>query len=448
MIDSIDPRSVPGRVEGEGRGAQSVPQGADQALADSARRLDIMSKMTRLLLDEESLAESVALRRSADLLAAEFADWAIIDVLRDGETCRAVVAGAGGETSGVRMLEGRDPAATLSGQVLESGIPEVHPSIDDVSVFGRDSRGRPVLTALGADSLVCVPLRDRRGALGALTLLRRGAWRRFSAADLTLVEEIADHLALALRAERRYQRRSHAADTLQASLLPRALPAVPGLELGAAYRPATDGLDVGGDFYDVFETGDGWGFVLGDVCGKGEEAAAVTAMVRHSVRLLSLWHTESEVFRRVNHAMRVHRETERFVSVVAVRVEWRAGAPRVRIASAGHPRLAVLSADGDVRLASGGGTVLGVMRDTAVACEEMSPRPGDTLVLYSDGVTETRSPAGALYGERRLADTLARARGLAPPQLVKAIEDDLHAYGGGRNSDDVALLALRLGAAV
>lgn len=421
-----------------------------EVIVTAARRLDIMARMTRLLLDEESLSEPVALQRAARLLASEFADWAVIDVVRDGGVQRAVVAGSdeSDQTQGIRLLEDADPElGELPSDVLESGKPVVHSLVDEATRFGVASDGTPVLTALCAGSLLCVPLRHRQENLGAVTLLRRSDRQQYELSDLGLLEELADHLALALRTERRYQRRSDAADALQASLLPRSLPALPGLELGVAYHAATEGVEVGGDFYDVFEAERGWGLVLGDVCGKGEDAAAVTAMVRHGMRLLGLWHTDpAEILRHINHAMVVRGETDRFVTAIAAHVVEEQDGVRLRLASAGHPRAAILRADGAVQFSSGGGVPLGVFRESTVATEALSLFPRDTLLLYSDGVTEARRHDGVLYGDDRLADALARTRGLTAPALVKAVEADMYEHSGGRSHDDIALLAVRVAA--
>lgn len=421
----------------------------EQMIVAAARRLDVMARMTRLLLDEESLHEAVALHRAARLLAGEFAEWVAIDVVRDGTVYRAVVAGPEDRDgmAGTQLLEQLDPGlGDVPREVLETGGSSLRPLIEDDQALGITPEGLPVLAALHAGSLLSVPLRDEEHEiLGALTLIRHSDRARFELSDLGLLEEIGEHLALAIRTERRYQRRSDAADALQASLLPRSLPAVPGLDIAASYRAATDGVEVGGDFYDVYQSPGGHGLVLGDVCGKGEEAATVTAMVRHGVRLLGLWNPEpGEVLRLVNHAMFVQQETDRFVTAVAAHLSFDDDDVLVRLASAGHPRAAILRAEGSVHFASGGGLPLGIFEDAEAEPERFRLTPGDTLLLYSDGVTETRGVDGTLYGDEGLADALARTLGLPASAVVKAVEDDLQDYSGGRVRDDVALLAVRV----
>lgn len=433
-------------VAGEAPGHDSAAE--EEAVVAAARRLDLMARMTRLLLDEESLSEPVALQRAARLLTSEFADWSVIDVVRGGEIRRAVVAGHDDrdELHSTRLLQDLDlRACRLPRDVLDSGNPLVDPLIEDETALGVSDDGNPVLAVLRAGSILCVPLRSQQENLGALTLVRGSDRQRFELSDLGLIEELSDHLALALRTERRYQRRSDAADALQASLLPRALPAVDGLELGVAFHSATEGVEVGGDFYDVFQGPQGWGLVLGDVCGKGEEAAAATATVRHGVRLLGVYQSNpAEMLQMVNNAMVTRQETDRFVTAVSAHLVWQQAGARVTMASAGHPRALVLRADGSVHFAAGGGVPLGIFSNVSIATEEIELFPGDALLLYSDGVTEARRSDGMLYGEERLADVLARARGLPAPALVKAVENGIYEHSGGRTHDDTVLLAVRV----
>lgn len=416
--------------------------------AAAAHRFDTLARMTRLLLEEYSLSEPVALRRATELLAAEHADWVIIDVVRGSAMERSAVAGPEDRDGirGVRLLETLDPGACeLPRDVLKSGTPVVYTPVEEDTGLGVSLDGVPVLTALEIGSTICVPLRDRRENLGALTLVQRADRPRFDGHDLELLEEIGHAIALALRAERKYRRRSNAVHALQASLLPRVLPAPAGLEIDVAYHTASEESEVGGDFYDVFEHRDGWALVVGDVCGKGEDAATATASVRHGVRLLSLWNTEpAETLRQVNQAMVARHETGRFVTVAAAYLSWSQGGARVRLASAGHPPAAVLRTDGDVQFATAGGMPLGIFQDVTVTTEDVCLLPGDVLLLYSDGATEARRPDGALYGHQRLADVLARMRGVPVSALVEAVENDLQEYTDGRTHDDVALLATRV----
>ena len=202
-----------------------------------------------------------------------------------------------------------------------------------------------MLAVLGAGSVLSVPMRVEDSTAGVLTLVRPPDKPAFNLSDLRVLEDIGEHLALALRAERRDRRRSDTAAALRASLLPQVPAPMPGLDWAAAYRPGTQDIEVGGDFYDFFKSPGGWGLVLGDVCGKGEEAAAVVAMVRHGIRLLSFWDDHpAQVLAKVNAAMMARHESYRFVTAVAAHLRWRADRLDVKLTSAGHPAAALVRA--------------------------------------------------------------------------------------------------------
>ena len=145
---------------------------------------------------------------------------------------------------------------------------------------------------LGVTSLLSVPISDGVTGYGVLTLGRQAAEGRFTIADLALAEELGEHLGVAIRVDRMFRHRSAVAEALQGSLLPARLPEVPGVDLSAAYVPASEGLEVSGDFYDVFPVQGGWAITVGDVCGKGQEAAAMTAAARHAIRVIAHWNPD------------------------------------------------------------------------------------------------------------------------------------------------------------
>lgn len=412
------------------------PEPSDGALLmAAARRQELLAAMARLLLDDESLRQPVALPRAARLLAGEWADWVIGDVVRDGPAHRAVVLAPKDEPLGelVRLVERADPAASpLVAQVLEQGSGVVHEMVEDETLLGACADG-PLLAAMGAASLLCVPL---AGGEGALTLVRSPGRPPFSLADLGVMEQVGAQLGLAIQAQRGFQSRSRVADALTASVVPRALPDVPGFEAAAIYHP---GSSVGAEFYDVFPVAGGWGFALGGAAGKGEAAASVSAMVRGGLRVLSVWESEPEqVVRKVNEAL-VAQGAGMFVMALAGFVHGR----RVRLASAGHHPAALVQADGEVRFTAGGGVPLGIAAEAETAAEEVTLASGQTLVLYSEGLISSRDGQGAPYGEERLADVLGRHAGRSPSTVVKAVEEDRHAFSGGQVWDEIVVLALR-----
>jgi serine phosphatase RsbU (regulator of sigma subunit) len=317
---------------------------------------------------------------------------------------------------------------------------------EDAGLLGTGAGDVPLLMQLGATSLLCVPLSDGEQSYGVLTLARRANEPHFEIADLGLVEELGEQLALAIRVDRMFRRRTEIADSLQASLLPRELPAVPGVEIAAAYVAATEGLEVGGDFYDVYRTPDGWGVSIGDVCGKGEHAAAVTAAARHAVRVLAHWDPDpAGVLRQANELMLAQEYEGRFVTACAAHFRWRDGRLHAVLGSAGHPGPVLIRADGRVRMLEGGGMPLGLFPDAEPASQDVELSPGDLLFLFTDGVTGARSPELA-YFEERLTDALASLAGRPPAEVVSSMQTLVVEFSMNDLRDDMTMLALRVGA--
>jgi serine phosphatase RsbU (regulator of sigma subunit) len=298
---------------------------------------------------------------------------------------------------------------------------------------------------LGATSVLCVPLNDGETSYGVLTLARQPGERPFEIAELGLVEELGEQLALAIRVDRMFRRRGEIADALQASLLPRQLPVIKDADIAAAYVAATEGLDVGGDFYDVYLIPGGWGISIGDVCGKGEDAAAVTAAARHAIRVLARWNPDpAEVLRKANELMLAEEYDGRFVTACAVHFQWRDGGLRGVLGGAGHPGPVLVKPDGRVRMLTGGGMPLGLFPDAEPGVQDIELSPGDLLFLYTDGVTEARSPDLA-YFEDRLTDELSALAGRAPADVISALRALVVEFSVNELRDDMTMLAVRSG---
>jgi phosphoserine phosphatase RsbU/P len=247
----------------------------------------------------------------------------------------------------------------------------------------------------------------------------------------------------------RHQQRDglyHIAHTLQRSLLPEALPVLAGLELASVYRPADRNSEAGGDFYDVFQVPASCWLVIGDVCGKGVEAAAVTAMVRHSIRALAFREpSPAQVLGTVNEVMLSHDLSGRFATAVVVRIDCptRSGRPaRATLASAGHPAPVLLDPSGAVSCPQIAGTLLGVLSQPRLDDVEVVLNPGSTLVLYTDGLTDAGAPARALPAQE-LCRELAGHAAYSPRMLAGLLEDLAVSRGAGRLRDDVAILTAR-----
>jgi PAS domain S-box-containing protein len=241
------------------------------------------------------------------------------------------------------------------------------------------------------------------------------------------------------------RQRDQVAVALQQSLLPPDLPQIDGLDLGAHYHAGTE--LVGGDFYDVFALGEGsWGIVLGDVCGSGPQAASQTALTRHTVRAAAMFDTDpATVIHTLNRAL-LRSNTDRFTTAMFVRLTPGAdGSVAIGVSSGGHPPGLIQRADGSFEETAATGQLLGV---TEIAIEDLVVadahlRPGDTLVLYTDGLTEARR-GGVLFGLEGVQETLTRLRGEPPGVLANALVDAALAHAVRPLSDDVAIMILRV----
>lgn len=422
---------------------------AARAVEAMAHRLDLVTAATRLLLENATFSESVTLQRCARLLAGELAAWVIVDVERRQRLRRQVVIGPADHESEqlARAVAAVDPQpGSAPRQVHESGSSMLLAHAEDVGILGTGAGDVPLLMQLGVTSVLCVPLTDGEQSYGVLTLARQASERHFEFADLGLVEELGEQLALAIRVDRMFRRRTEIADSLQASLLPRELPETPGVEIAAAYVAATEGLDVGGDFYDVYRIPGGWGVAIGDVCGKGEEAAAVTAAARHAIRVIAHWNPDpAEVLRQANELMLAEEYDGRFVTACAAHFSWQDDGLRVVVASAGHPGPALVGPDGRVRILNGGGMPLGLFPDAEPGAQEIRLSQGDLLFMFTDGVTEARSPEMA-YFEDRLTDKLAALASRPPAEIIAAMQSLVVEFSMNDLRDDMTMLAMRVGA--
>jgi serine phosphatase RsbU (regulator of sigma subunit) len=223
--------------------------------------------------------------------------------------------------------------------------------------------------------------------------------------------------------------------------LPRELPDIPGVDVAARYLAAGEGNEVGGDFYDCFATGAGdWALVIGDVCGKGAEAAAITALARYTLRAAAL-HTRrpSAVLQQLNEALLRDRLDYRFCTVLYASLTPREDRVTACLTTGGHPLPLVLRATGEVHTVGSPGSLLGIVDVPELTEERVELGPGDALVLYTDGVTEADREAGP----ERLAALLGGCAGSGARVIAEAVERDALAAHGGRVRDDVAVVVVR-----
>ena len=412
------------------------------------RRLDVVTAVARLLLENEGFSESRTLQRCARLIAGELDSWVIVDMERRHRVRRQFAIGP--DDPGLAELTSTlaavdPPPGSVPCAVHESGHPALIAHAEDAGILGSSLDGEPLLSKLDATSVLSVPLVDGEKRYGVLTLVRRATDGHFKMADLALAAELGEQMALAIRVNRMFRRRADTVEALHASLMPRRPPQIPGVEMAATYLAAAEDPEVGGDFYDVYQTLDGWGLAIGDVCGMGEETAAVTAAARHAIRVLARRCADpAEVLAGANEIVLAEELAldGGFVTASIAHLTWPDGKLRVVLGSAGHPAAAVLRSDGRVRMMGGGGLPLGLFPDAEPATQELDLDIGDVLFLYTDGVAQARGPDNT-YFQDRLADELADLAGFAPDQLVASMRQAMNDFTGGTLIDDVTMLVIR-----
>ncbi len=435
----------------EAAGGESAPEAPPaETVHILTRRMDMITAVTRLLLDNSTFSEAVTLQRCARLLAGDIASWVIVDVERTGQLRRQFVIGPHDESSEelARKVRAVDPLpGSVPVLVHTAGRSVVLAHAEDSGVLGASPDGTPLLMLLGATSLLSVPISDGVTRYGVLTLARQAAEGRFEIAELGLAEELGEHLGVALRVDRMFRHRSAVAEALQGSLLPARLPEVPGLDLSAVYVPASEGLEVSGDFYDVFPVQGGWAITVGDVCGKGQEAAAMTAATRHAIRVIAHWNPDPvDVLTKVNEVILAGDYEDRFVTAKLAYLRRDGDRVQVELASSGHPGPAVVRPDGRVDVLSGGGLPLGLFPDAEPQRETLELGLGDLLFFYSDGVTEARSPDMGFF-EDRLADELAGAAGRSAADTARMIQSLVTSFSQDQLRDDMTILVAKVTAA-
>jgi GAF domain-containing protein len=397
----------------------------------------------------EALASSLeyadTLQRVAQLAVPRLADWCWIELPDDRGRMHLVALAHADPT---RAEEGRalrrhfepDPESrTGVVAVMRSGTPQLIPEISDelLVALARDAEQLEGLRALGPSSAIVVPMVAGGRPLGVMSFVFSDSGRRYGERDVPFLQELAARAATAIENARLYTERSEVAQTLQASLLPEELPDVPGWRLAADYRPGQRGAEVGGDFYDVFPVEDGHFVVLGDVTGKGVRAAALTSLVRYTARTAAGFDARpSAVLVQVHRALR---QRPRLAPVTMVCGLLRGG--ELTLAVGGHP-LPLLKRDGRVEKLGRTGMLLGALQDYEPAHDVTVPlASGDTLLLYTDGVTELPG-AGDRFGDARLIATVEGAPS-EPEELIASVSAALDAFARGTTTDDRAMLVLR-----
>jgi serine phosphatase RsbU (regulator of sigma subunit)/anti-sigma regulatory factor (Ser/Thr protein kinase) len=397
-----------------------------------------------------SLDEEDTLRNVARLVVPELADWCAVDVVDPSGTITPIVAVHVDPAKEQMAQEMRRPHRPSPGdrrgaaEVLRTGRAQLHRTVGDdlLKANAGDGGHLAALRELGLTSAMIVPMCARGRALGLLTLVTAESGRRFDAGDLELAGELARRCALAVDNARLYRERGRVARTLQQNLLPARLPEVPGFEVAARFHAVGEDIEAGGDFFDLFAANGGWAAMIGDVAGKGAGAAAVTALARYTVRAVAGHSRQpSDVLRALNEAILHQDIDERFCTVAFARVKADADGADVQVASAGHPLPLRVRRDGTVEAVGEPGMVLGVSSEPPLSDQRSRLDPGDKLVFYTDGVTETRLPGGML-GVDGLAELLRSSGEMDAVATGEHIHRAL-AQAATEPHDDVAVLVLR-----
>ncbi len=400
----------------------------------------------------ESLDFHQTLTGVAQLAVPRLADWCGVSMKEDDGTINqlAVAHTDPKKVELAKELAQRYPpdpdAPTGVPEVLRTGNSQLYRDIPDsmLQAAARDEEHLRILRELNLQSALVVPMVARGKTLGAITFVTGESGRRYDESDLEVAEDLARRAAVAVDNARLFEERSYVARTLQQSLLPPKLPSVPGVELSSLYRPAGEAFEVGGDFYDVFPSrGSSWAVVIGDVCGKGPDAASVTGLARHTIRAAAVEERKpSRILQALNDAVIQQRTDNTFCTVAYVRAKPAGDGIALDVCCAGHPLPMILRADGAVEAVGTEGTLLGIFPDPELTDRAGKLGPGDALVLYTDGLTDQYGPEGRL-GRKGIEEVLSSAVGMDAASISASLERAVNGSGQALQ-DDVALLVLRV----
>jgi serine phosphatase RsbU (regulator of sigma subunit) len=417
-----------------------------------ARRLGLLAEAGAAF--SRSLDYRTTLAEVANLAVPGLADCCIVDVIEaTGLRQHAAVHVRPETVQLVRDIEQRyapDPADPRSavGAVLRTGTPTLVTEVgeDFLGQITRDPEHEQAVRSLGMRSLIIVPLIARGRTLGAITLIHDVSGRRYDDQDLTTAISLADRAALAIDNARLHSAQAEVAHVLQRGLLPEREPRIDGIDIAARYLAAGEGIDAGGDFYDVWpRSDDAFGVAIGDVSGKGPRAASMTALARHTVRVAALHEpTPSRVLRVLNDEVRRHCPPDMFCTAAyADAVRGEDGSLDLTIALGGHPPGAVVRADGSLEEAGRPGMLLGVRDWPDLTDQRVRLAAGEMLVLWTDGVTERRSGT-RIFGEEGLMAVLRRvSAGWTADRLSRELERAVLDFAPDPPQDDLAIVVLR-----
>jgi PAS domain S-box-containing protein len=433
---------------------------AEQAQARLAFLADASTVLSSSALDLEA-----TLARIVELAVPRLADWCAIHLVHEHGGIRPLTVAHSGEAMAEHARQLTRFAATPDASVaavVRTGEPRITRCITPATLerVAQSEEHLLLLRQANLHGSAIFPLRAGRRVMGALSLATQHD-RELDDEDLKLAEELAVRAGTAIDNARLFAERSRVARSLQASLLPASLPDIPGLELAARYAPEGLGAEVGGDFYDAFRVESGWMLVVGDVRGKGLDAAALTGLARHTIRSVAM--SERSPAAILTHLNRVLLAAEaeraapagmplverwelgepRFCTVAVVAVAPDAAGAAVVACSAGHPLPLIARAGGCIEVAGRPGSLIGAMED--VELHEVATRlsPGDVLVCFTDGITE-RHHGDCFFDDRGVVGVLTGASGKSAAAIAGAVEKAARSFVPGSPHDDMAVLVLRV----
>jgi PAS domain S-box-containing protein len=417
------------------------------AVRTAAIHTRVLAETGRML--SSSLDYRQTLRNVAWAAVPALADWCLLELANQpgGRPHAVVVAHGNPDWRGLANRLGEsgsqeDGGDSASSHVIDTGRSELIGEVSDADLarIARGDEQLRVLRELDVRSAIFAPMQIRNRTIGAISFFASESLRRFTQEDLELAEQLGRRSAVAVENSWLHTTLAEVADTLAQSLMPSPLPEVSGWEIAALYQPAVvdERIELGGDFYEVFDAGPASLALIGDVTGHGVAAATMTGLMRHGARFSGRLEPEPDaVLRHLDEELR-----NRASDVMCTALCARLGERRLIVASAGHPPALHVAANGDVTEAPAAGPLLGAFEDAEWHSQTLPVGPGEVVLLYTDGVTETASASGERYGIGRLRRFLSAHAGSAPEPLLQALDAELHQFRGGEPSDDIAALAL------
>jgi PAS domain S-box-containing protein len=391
-------------------------------------------------------------RTIVETAVPQLAELCVLDFMRrDGWIGDSVVSAtnpkAGAILEEVRRRTPLDPRGNHPvAQVLRAGRPMVWRDLTSPSVMKdvvQSEDHRKLIEDTQYQSAAVAPLIARGSTLGAISLLHTSTDLRYDAADLQLLAELGDRAAMALDNARLYEERNRIAQTLQRGLRPPEPPFVEGLDIAVAFEAFGEGMEIGGDLYDILPTEDGCWIMIGDVTGKGSVAAGVSVALRHSMRGLARQIDEPrELLAQLNEMLLEGHSLNDFATALLLRLRRNVGGWSVSLAAAGHPPAIHVTREGPIQL--GGGAVLGAWADAPLPAHETELLPGETLVLATDGWFEAGPPETHVASDA-LGDLAHSFADLDLAEMTKCLRQDAISRSGGHLRDDMVLLAVRPG---